>query len=194
MPMRSLVVDDARVTQLILERILGCYGECHVAKNGTQALQAFGTSLDLGQPYDLICLDMGLPDFGGLELLMKIRAIEEERNIPEPDRVRVIAVTASADTATVKAVIQMGDGYILKPIKRERLIRDIAHLGLIPLDDEEKQVVDALSRLCESDGLAIHTLADLMTQMAASISRQNAVRFGGLPQKTKAQADAGLSE
>lgn len=178
-PMRSLVVDDARVTQLILERILSGYGECDVAKTATEALQAFNASLTEDKPYDLICLDMGLPDFGGVELLMKIRGIEEERGVLEDERVRVIAVTATGDTDTVKAVIQMGDGYILKPINRERLIRTIAQLGLIPPDEAEQTAVDALSSLCKGDALGIDTLADLMTQMAASIGRQNAASFGG---------------
>ena len=178
MPMRSLVVDDARVTQLILERILASYGDCQVAKTGSEAIQAFDSALEEGRPYDLICLDMGLPDLGGLEVLMKVRAIEEQRGTADGQGVHVIAITATSDVATVKAVTQMGDGYIVKPINRERLIRDIVNLGLIPPPKEEKQIVDAFTDLCRSDALPIRTLAELMALMAGSIDRQSAARFG----------------
>jgi|SRR5579859_2672733 len=88
MPIRSLVVDDAKVTRLILEQILSGYGECGVAKSGRETLQSFTHALDEDRPYDLICLDLGLPDFGGLDVLMKIREIEEERGTLADHRVR----------------------------------------------------------------------------------------------------------
>ena len=172
MPMRSLVVDDARVTQLILERILSSYGECSVAKNGTEAVQVFCEALEAGRGYDLVCLDMGLPDFGGLEILTKIRALEEQRGGSEENRARVIAITASSDAATIKAFTQMGDGYILKPINRERLIRDIVNLGLIAPSAGETQLIGDLVRLCRSDSLPMKTLAQLMAEIAGSVGRQ----------------------
>ena len=176
MPLRSLVVDDARVTQLILERILSGYGECAVARNGAEAMQAFSGALEAGRGHDLICLDMGLPDFGGLELLTKIRALEEQRSVPEAHRARVIAITASSDAATIRAFTQMGDGYILKPINRERLIRDIVNLGLIAPSATETQVVNDLVKLCQNDSLPMKTLVQLMSEIAGSIGRQSSAR------------------
>lgn len=129
--MRALIVEDARVLQLILEKILAAYGECHVAKNGYEALEAFNQALVEKRPFDLICLDLGLPDLDGVEVLTKIRAVEEMRGISPDRRVRVIAVTAASDSLTVKAVTEMSDGYILKPVNRERLVQDLVRLGLI---------------------------------------------------------------
>jgi two-component system chemotaxis response regulator CheY len=178
MPIRSLVVDDAKVTQLILERILSGYGECSVAKSGGEALQSFVHGLDEDRPYDLICLDMGLPDFGGLDVLMKIREIEHERGTLEDRRVRVIAITADSDIETVRAFTQLGDGYLLKPINRQSVIRHIANFGLVGPTEDDKRLIDTLSTLCRSDSLPIHTLAQLMTSMAASIQRQSAPKSG----------------
>jgi two-component system, chemotaxis family, chemotaxis protein CheY len=135
-PMRSLIVEDARVSQMILEKILGAYGDCHIAKNGIEALQAFNEAIVEKRPFDLICLDMGLPDFGGVEILTKIRAVEDVRGIPTGKKVRVIAVTATSDIDMVKAVTEKGDGYILKPITRERLVQNLVRLGLIPPDPQ----------------------------------------------------------
>lgn len=187
MPIRSLIVDDAKVTQLILERILSGYGECRVAKSGKEALLAFTQALEDDRPYDLICLDMGLPDFGGLDVLMKIREIEEERGTLADRKVRVIAITADSDIETVRAFTQLGDGYILKPINRESVVRHITNFGLVGPTEDDKRLVDAVSTLCQSDSLPIHTLAQLMTSMAASIQRQSA-SMSGLPSKEPPKA------
>jgi two-component system chemotaxis response regulator CheY len=174
MPIRSLVVDDAKVTQLILERILSGYGDCRVAKSGKEAVLAFTQALDEDRSYDLICLDMGLPDFGGLDVLGKIREIEHERGTLEDRRVRVIAITADSDIETVRAFTQLGDGYILKPINRESVIRHIVNFGLVGPTGDDQRLVDTLSALCQSDCLPLHTLAQLITSMAASMQRQSA--------------------
>jgi two-component system chemotaxis response regulator CheY len=136
--MRSLIVEDARVSQMILEKILAAYGDCQIARTGVEALQAFNDAIGEKRPFDLICLDMGLPDFAGVEILTKIRAVEDVRGIPTSQKVRVIAVTATSDMAMVKAVTEMGNGYILKPITRERLVKDLVRLGLIPPDAQPK--------------------------------------------------------
>jgi two-component system chemotaxis response regulator CheY len=121
---------------MILEKILAAYGDCQIARTGVEALQAFNEAIGEKRPFDLICLDMGLPDFAGVEILTKIRAVEDVRGIPATQKVRVIAVTATSDMAMVKAVTQMGDGYILKPITRERLVQDLLRLGLITPDTQ----------------------------------------------------------
>lgn len=134
--MRSLIVEDARVSQMILEKILATYGDCRIARTGVEALEAFNEAIAEKRPFDLICLDMGLPDFAGVEILTKIRAVEDVRGIATSQKVRVIAVTAASDVAMVKAVTEMGNGYILKPITRERLVQDLLRLGLIPPDTQ----------------------------------------------------------
>jgi len=130
--MRSLVVEDTRVVQMILEKLLEPYGECLIAKNGAEAIDAFHRAFGEKRPFDLVCLDMGLPDLDGREVLSKIRAIEDVRGVQEGQKVPVIAVTAASDTATVRSVIEMGDGYIVKPISREKLVQNLVRLGLIP--------------------------------------------------------------
>ena len=134
--MRSLIVEDARVSQMILEKILAAYGDCQIARTGVEALEAFNEAIGEKRPFDLICLDMGLPDFAGVEILTKIRAVEDVRGIATSQKVRVIAVTATSDVAMVKAVTEMGNGYLLKPITRERLVQDLVRLGLIPPDKQ----------------------------------------------------------
>jgi two-component system, chemotaxis family, chemotaxis protein CheY len=130
--MRSLVVEDTRVVQMILEKLLEPYGECQVAKNGAEAIDAFHQAYGEKRPFDLVCLDMGLPDLDGREVLSKLRAFEEARGVQTDQKVSVIAITAASDTATVRSVVEMGNGYIVKPISREKLVENLVRLGLIP--------------------------------------------------------------
>ena len=130
--MRSLVVEDTRVVQMILEKLLEPYGECQVAKNGVEAIDAFHRAFGEKRPFDLVCLDIGLPDLDGREVLSRIRASEELRGLEEGQKVPVIAITAASDTATVRYVVERGDGYIVKPINREKLVENLVRLGLIP--------------------------------------------------------------
>ena len=134
--MRSLVVEDTRVIQMILEKLLEPYGECLVAKNGAEAIEAFHRAFGEKRPFDLVCLDIGLPDLDGREVLSKIRAIEEVRGVQKGQKVPVIAITAASDTATVRSVVEMGDGYIVKPVNREKLVENLVRLGLIPPTEE----------------------------------------------------------
>jgi response regulator of citrate/malate metabolism len=86
----------------------------------------------------------------------------------------VIAITADSDIETVRAFTQLGDGYILKPINRESVIRHIVNFGLVGPTSDDQRLVDTLSALCQSDCLPLHTLAQLITSMAASMQRQSA--------------------
>jgi two-component system chemotaxis response regulator CheY len=124
---------------MILEKLLEPYGECLVAKNGSEALDAVHRAFGEKRPFDLVCLDMGLPDLDGREVLTKIRAIEEVRGVQKEQKVPIIAITAASDAATVRSVIEMGDGYIVKPINREKLVENLVRLGLIPPAQEGTQ-------------------------------------------------------
>ena len=86
------------------------------------------------KPFNLVCLDMGLPDLDGREVLSKIRAIEDLRGVQKEQKVPVIAITAASDAATVRSVVEMGDGYIVKPVNREKLVENLVRLGLIPTE------------------------------------------------------------
>jgi len=128
--MRSLVIDDSPTIQLLLRHILASHGECDVAQNGQEALDANNRSLDDGRPYDLICLDLGLPYFKGAEVLAKIRAAEAQRKLPV--RARIIIITASRDAGEVQRVCDQGaDGHLLKPVDARALTEYLKDFGLV---------------------------------------------------------------
>lgn len=76
--MRILIVDD-ELSRKKAQRILSQHGQCDIAINGTEALDAFRLAHEEGKPYDLITMDILMPDIDGIEALKGIREWEESR-------------------------------------------------------------------------------------------------------------------
>ena len=63
--MRTLIVEDDFTSRLLLQTYLSRFGECHVAINGVEAVEAFRMSKKNGAGYDLICMDIMMPEMDG---------------------------------------------------------------------------------------------------------------------------------
>ena len=79
--MKTLIVEDEFTSRRLLQKILAAYGECDIAIHGKEALEAFRLARDEREPYDLICLDIMMPEMDGQETLKMIRKTEEEMGI-----------------------------------------------------------------------------------------------------------------
>ena len=75
--MRTLIVEDDFTSRLLMQAILAPCGECHIAVNGREAIQAFRLARAQGRPYDLVCLDIMMPEMDGHAVLKVLRAAEE---------------------------------------------------------------------------------------------------------------------
>jgi len=120
--MRSLVVDDELTSQRLLAICLQDYGDCGVANDGHQALDAVRGALEQNQPFDLICLDIMMPGLDGQETLAEIRRLEQEAGLEPEHRAKVLMVTAVFDEDNVMKQIDEWDAYLVKPIERLALI------------------------------------------------------------------------
>ncbi len=121
--LRVLVVEDDFTSRLLLQKLLAPYGEVHIAVNGKEAVSAFGGALEAGQPYDLVCLDIMMPEKDGHEALREMRALEESRNIPSTQGSKIIMTTALEDVKNVAAAYdELCDGYLVKPIEKAKLM------------------------------------------------------------------------
>jgi two-component system, chemotaxis family, chemotaxis protein CheY len=120
--MKSLVVEDEFTSRAQLQYFLMEYGECDVATNADEALEAFRASRQNDAPYDLICLDIRLPGKDGKEILSEIRGIEDADRLPTQKRARIFMTTALGDYSNISTSFRnLCDEYLKKPILKDKL-------------------------------------------------------------------------
>jgi two-component system chemotaxis response regulator CheY len=130
--MHTLIVEDDFTSRLLLQAFLSRYGECHIAVNGKEALAAFRAAQESGQRYDLICMDIMMPEMDGQTAVKEIRALEEAGGTLSTQGVKIIMTTALDD---VKNVVQsfksLCDAYLFKPIDTGKLDAHLRELDLV---------------------------------------------------------------
>ncbi len=130
--MKMLIVDDELVSRRKMEIILREYGEYDAVENGNAAIRSFTAALESGNLYQLVTLDISLPDMEGTTVLKMIRDLEKGNAVPADKRVKVLMVTAHGEQETVMSSISAGcDDYIKKPFTLERITRKLEKIGLV---------------------------------------------------------------
>ncbi len=124
LPLRILVVDDHTMNRMVASATIRKHlPDCQVeqAENGHQALQKMATEL-----YDVVLLDVVMPDLSGIEVLQTVR-----QTYPEPYRnVRTIAFTANVEADIKNQCERTGfDGFLSKPFN----VHTLMHM-LKPID------------------------------------------------------------
>jgi two-component system chemotaxis response regulator CheY len=131
--MKALVAEDDFVSRKILHKLLNAHGECDFVVDGKEAVEAFAKALGSQEPYDLICLDINMPQLSGLEALKQIRQLEESRGIGGLDGVKIVMTTALDDPASVLGAFKAGcEAYVVKPLDLKKLLSTVLELGIQP--------------------------------------------------------------
>jgi len=130
---KCLIVEDDFISRRILRELLGAYFDCEIAVDGGEAVTAFRMAHEAKTPYDLICMDIMMPKMDGREALRLIRKLEKELEVPPNLEVKVVMTTALDDPKTVfDSFYQDGaTAYLVKPISKQKLVRELRALGLI---------------------------------------------------------------
>ncbi len=115
--LRVLLVDDVSSTRQVTQRMLEQLGQrAEGVRSGAEALEAVRR-----QPYDLVLMDVQMPEMDGLEAVRRIRADGGLR--PQP---RVVAMSASRAASDVEHAREAGmDGYVVKPVTFDDLRREL---------------------------------------------------------------------
>jgi len=130
--MRMLVAEDNFVNRQLMFKLLLPLGECDMAVNGREAVTAFEEALNAGKPYDLVCLDIMMPEMDGHEALKNIRKLEKERKISDQNRAKVLMTTAVEAKSCIAGAFRSGcEAYLTKPIKRVTFYTELEKLGLM---------------------------------------------------------------
>ena len=115
-PLRILLVEDNAVNQKLALRLLSQMGyQADVAANGIEAVEAVER-----QEYDLVLMDVQMPEMDGLQATREIRASQPD------DGPRIVAMTANAMDGDREACFEAGmDDYVSKPIRVDELVAAI---------------------------------------------------------------------
>ncbi|MCB0337305.1 MAG: response regulator, partial [Bdellovibrionales bacterium] len=117
--LKVLVVEDNKVNQMILQKILESWGQSvELADSGVEALERCKA-----QDFDIILMDIQMPEMDGLEATRRIREFQRGKGKPY---VPVIAVTANAFSEEKERYKEAGmDGYVSKPLSKKELNDEI---------------------------------------------------------------------
>lgn len=130
--MKALIVEDDMTSRLMLLEWLNPLGLIHTAVNGLEAYDSYEISVDANDPYDFICLDIMSPELNGQQVLRKIRQVEAVKGIKPGRGVKILMTTALSDSENMtEAFRQMCDGYLIKPISKDKLLYQLQQLQLI---------------------------------------------------------------
>ncbi|MDQ7043212.1 MAG: response regulator [Sulfurimonas sp.] len=113
-----LAVDDDLINLKLLKSMLGKSGkvkEVIEAKNGSDAIGHLKSRDDI----DLILLDIIMPIMGGIDMLKVVRADDNLRQLP-------IIVLTTDETKKAEALDCGANGFLMKPIRNEELLKKIA--------------------------------------------------------------------
>jgi putative nucleotidyltransferase with HDIG domain len=135
--MKILTVDDELVSREKMKKIMDSYGECIATDTGRNALEIFKSAVGKKEPFDLITIDVSMPDMDGTEVLYCIRDIENNFLIPKENKAKAIMVTSRSDKDTIITCVQAGcNEYIVKPFDKNVIGQKLSGLGL--WQDEQK--------------------------------------------------------
>lgn len=130
--MKILVAEDDFLARKILFKALQAYGECDLACNGAEAWVAFRAAHQEGSSYDLILLDVMMPELEGTDVLHRIRDFEECMGLFHMDRARIVIATGSGEEACGREGWKdRTEGLILKPYTPLSVRSDLRRMGIL---------------------------------------------------------------
>jgi PAS domain S-box-containing protein len=123
-----LVAEDNEINALLMRSLLTRLGHhAVITTNGEQALESWLSARAAGAPYDLVLMDIQMPQLDGIETTKRIR----EREAGQPGRqTPILALTANTLVEDRYACFEAGmDGFLIKPLDREKLAEALAGLA-----------------------------------------------------------------
>lgn len=119
--MRLLLVEDNEINQVLAQRLIHKRGhKVVIASNGREALALLEIEY-----FDLVLMDIQMPEMSGLEVTAQIRRNEQATG----QHIPIVATTASAMKEDRERCVQAGmDAYLSKPLERDSLFETIERL------------------------------------------------------------------
>ena len=164
--LRVLVAEDNLVNQRIALAHLKKMGySCDTVANGLEVLDALGRI-----PYDLILMDVQMPEMDGFEATRRIRELEKATG----RRTRIVAMTAHAMAGDRERCLAAGmDDYVSKPLRKDDLLRALKEAGpQAHQDNNEKTFLHSRAELlsqCDGDEELVSELVSIFQENTPQI-------------------------
>lgn len=131
--MKTLIVDNEAICRMALAGMLKPRGQVDAASSAKAALELFAQALKSGERYDLVCLDVMMPEMDGHEALQELRSLEAQAGIPLGHGAKVVMITASASNDDVMNAFRSNcDAYLVKPVLKSKLEELLSDFGIGP--------------------------------------------------------------
>ncbi len=123
-----LVAEDNEINALLMRSLLGRLGHhAVIATNGEEALESWLSAKTAGSPYDLVLMDIQMPQLNGIDATQRIRQLEAGQ---PGRRTAILALTANTLVEDRYACFEAGmDGFLIKPLDRDKLAEALANLA-----------------------------------------------------------------
>jgi two-component system chemotaxis response regulator CheY len=129
---KTLIADDDLACRFLLQAFLSRFGVCQIALNGYEAVDAFEAAEKAGAPFDLICMDIQMPQMDGKEAALRVRKIEEDAGVGFGEGVKIVMTTAMDELRDdVELFHAHCDSYLGKPIDLRLLLTTLKQLKLV---------------------------------------------------------------
>ena len=123
-----LVAEDNQINALLIRSLLSKLGHhAVITTDGNEALESWLSAKSAGSLYDLVLMDIQMPNLDGIETTKRIRSLETG----QPDRrTPILALTANTLVEDRYACFEAGmDGFLIKPLDREKLAEALTVLA-----------------------------------------------------------------
>lgn len=131
--MRCLIVEDNDFSREGLVFFLADHAEIETAENGRVGAERFGKALAEGRPFDLVLLDIIMPEMDGQQALRLMRQAEKDAGRNAGEKAVIIMTTALNAAENMEEALWDGDGtdYLVKPIVRADLMAMLKRYQLL---------------------------------------------------------------
>lgn len=135
--LRCLIMEDDELSRELLALQMEPYAQCDLAVDGREGVAKFELALQNDAPYDLILLDIVMPEMDGFQAAKAIRAIEDKQGITIDKGVNIVVLSSlSTPQDVIQAyVAAQSSAHLVKPVQPEKLLKTLRKLDLVPAEN-----------------------------------------------------------